>query len=329
MRFQLEPDKPATWPQQSLNQPSPALPSPNRARWWLAGGALLLVILAILLIWRLTANREAANSPAAQPGVTKSTPTRAATYPITLTAGGEARVKDDAYKILSAQLERYSSDKLALRLTVRLLHNAEGSVAFGDDSLRLIVDGAALAPTKAPNIAVSAYAAMDEKVEFVIPETVSNVALQVGQAGSETNLIPLDLNARDSAADSKPAPSAFQGVKFPVTLASDEEIRAGEEVFKILSAQLDRYSTDRLALEFKIHFTNNSQSSIGLWDDSFRVLIEGVPFAPVKAPNQVVAAQSDTDVTVVFAIPDTVSSIELQVGQVGHQTNTTSVALKP
>jgi len=327
--FEQEPDKPAIWPPPPFAQPLQPSPTPNRALWWLAGGALLLVILATLLIWRLTARRDAGNAPRGQSGVTKSTSPAAATYPILLAAGGEARVKDDLYKVLSAQLERYSSDKLVLRLTVRLLHNTEGSINYWDDSFRLIVDGAALAPTKAPNVTVSPYAAMDAKVEFVIPESISQVMLQVGQVGRETNMIPLDLSARRNTAEIKQAPNLFQGVKFPLTLANGEDLRAGDANYKILAAQLDRYSTDQLALEFKIHFTNTSQGSVNLWDDSFRVLIDGVPFAPVKAPNLAVAPQSDVEVTVVFAIPDTLTGVDLQVGQVGRQTNTVSIALKP
>jgi hypothetical protein len=312
-------------PQPPLNLSRPAVPATNRMRWWLAGGgAGLLILLAMLAVWRLVANRADHGS---QSGATKPTATRTATYPMALAAGGEVRVGDDTYRILTAQLERYATDKLVLRMTVRLLHNGDSATSFWDDSLRLIVDGATIAPTKAPNTTVAAYAAVDGKVEFIIPETAGDVALQVGQVERETNSIPLDLNARGGAADSKPAP--FQGVKFPVTLANDEEIRAGDGVYKILSAQLDRYSTDRLALELNIHFTNDSQNSVGLWDDAFRVLIEGVPFAPIKAPNVAVAAQGEVDATVVFAIPDTITSVELQVGPAGRQTNTTQINLQP
>lgn len=324
---QPTPDQLITRPEQqpTPDQVQPAGPSTNRTRWWLAGGALLLVILALLLGWRLIANRAA--DSASPSGTTKSTATRTATYPIALAAGGEARVRDDTYRILAAQLERYSSDKLALRMTVRLLHNGDSSINYWDDSFRLIVDGTAITPTKAPNTTVSAYSTVDGKVEFIIPETVGSVALQVGQVGRETNLIPLDLNAR--AAASPPATKAFQGVKFPLALESGEEIRAGDGIYQITSAQLNRYSTDQIALELEIHFTNSSQSTVNLWDDSFRVLIEGAPFAPIKAPNQAVSPQSEIDVTVVFAIPDTITSVELQVGQVGRQTNTTPITLKP
>jgi serine/threonine protein kinase len=326
--FEQQPGEPAIWPP-PLAQPLPSSQTPKRLLWWLAGGALLLVILATLLIWQLSASRNTANAPAGQSGAMKSTATTGATYPVMLVADGEAPVKDDLYKVLSARLERYASDKLVLRLTVRLLHNTDGSINYWDDSFRLIVDGAALAPTKAPNLVVSPYAAMDAQVEFVIPESVSQAMLQVGQVGRETNVIPLDLSARRNTAEIKQAPNLFQGMTFPVTLASGAEARAGDAVFKILSAQLDRYSTDRLAFECQIHFTNNSPSSVNLWDDSFRVLIDGVPFAPVKAPNLVVAPQSDAEVRVVFAIPDTITGLDLQVGQVGRQTNTISIALKP
>lgn len=318
-RFEPQPDRPAAW---STAQPLPARPAPNRAAWWLVGGLLLLLILAALFAWRWVARRESRRTRA---GVSKPATTG---YPVTLAAGGEARVKDDLYKILSARLERYSTDKLVLRLKVRLLHEAEGSINYWDDSFRLLADGAAMAPTKAPNLVVSPYAAMDAQVEFVIPESLSHAELQVGQAGRETSVIPLDLKARGNDADSKPAPSVYQNARFPLTLAGGDEMRAGDATYKILSAQLDRYASDQLALEFKIRYTNNGEYSVALGEDAFRVLIDGVPFAPVKAPNLLVERQSDAEATVVFAIPDNLTGVELQVGQVGHETATAPISLK-
>ena len=116
-------------------------------------------------------------------------------YSVTFPAGTEATAGPGAYKVLTARLDRYSSEKLSLRLTVRVTGLAYGGIAFTGSDFRLLVDGVPREPDEAPAIAVGQQSAKDGDVVFVIPAAAQHLVLQVGEVGHETSTIPVDLKA--------------------------------------------------------------------------------------------------------------------------------------
>jgi hypothetical protein len=122
-----------------------------------------------------------------------STPA-SAQYSVTFPAGTEATAGAGVYRVLAARPDRYSSDKLSLRLTVRLTAVTD-SLTFTSNEFRLFVDGVPRAPDDAPALAVNQQSARDGDVVFVISAAEQHLVLQVGQVGHETSTIPIDLKA--------------------------------------------------------------------------------------------------------------------------------------
>jgi hypothetical protein len=71
---------------------------------------------------------------------------------------------------------------------------------------------------------------------------------------------------------------------------------------------------EKLSLRFTIRMTSNGAFGDNFWDCSFRLLVDGVPRAPISRLNKVVQRHSAEDGDVVFVIPaathSTVSRIQ-------------------
>jgi Na+-transporting methylmalonyl-CoA/oxaloacetate decarboxylase gamma subunit len=289
-------------------------------RWIVLGGIGIVLVVLGVLAFVMTRTGGLKGTVANNTAETKAS---AQTYK-------EVKVGSDIYKILSVESDRYSSDKLSVRFKIRMTHNEPYGTNLYENSFRLIVDGAPLAPKEAPNEVVAPYSAKDVAVVFIIPKDSTSVELQVGRVDGETDKIPIDLKAASGAAkdtNRSPASSNAAARKYPAALGYGDEVRAGEDLYKILSAALDRYSSDSLSVQIKVRMTHDGPYSVNLYENSFRLLADGVPLAPTKAPNEVVESGSSKDVEVTFVIPEATSTLELQVGQVGKETSKLPIAM--
>ena len=134
--------------------------------------------------------------------------------------------------------------------------------------------------------------------------------------------------AAQQTADANKASSSGQGASYPLNLSSGEEIRAGDLVYKVLTARLDRYAPNKLSLRFEVRMTNNGRFPANFWASSFRVLVDGVPRAPDNNLDEVVDGHSAKDGIVEFVIPDSATDVGLQIGDVGQGAPTISIELK-
>ena len=66
---------------------------------------------------------------------------------------------------------------------------------FWGASFRLLVDGVPLAPNNSLNELVESNSGKEGVVEFVIPDTVHDVGLQVGEVGEGKPALPIPLNS--------------------------------------------------------------------------------------------------------------------------------------
>ena len=138
--------------------------------------------------------------------------------------------------------------------------------------------------------------------------------------GKEPLTLPLD----------GPVPPAI----YPIELAAGAEATAQDAVYKVLLAELDLDSAGERAdvgkqfLILQMRVTNNGTSSGGmaLSSSNFRLLLEGVPLAPKTAPIELLEAASALEAEIVFVVPATAASAELQVGEVS-QGQTARIAL--
>jgi len=112
---------------------------------------------------------------------------------------------------------------------------------------------------------------------------------------------------------------------YPINLPAGGEATAQEVTYTILSATLDldgngkRADVGKRYLNLKMRFTNNSTFAGGfpLIPDDFRLIVDGVPIAPIEAPIQLLQAKSALEDEVLFEFPASASEVELQVGEVG------------
>jgi len=80
-------------------------------------------------------------------------------------------------------------------------------------------------------------------------------------------------------------------------------------------------------LKLSIRLTNKGPSDLGFWNDSFRLLIDGVPRAPTSWLNDSVDARSAKESDVIFEMPDTTGSLVLSVTS-GPETANIPIILK-
>jgi hypothetical protein len=175
---------------------------------------------------------------------------------------------------------------------------------------------------------------------------VTGLLVVLNQAGvfdTERNRVPQAQNATITSTEAtKPlavtgtgpsateSPSPGQTVPYPITLSAGAEVKLGDYVYKILAAQLDRDSAEKLRLRFTVRMMNNSGYGANFWDDTFRLLVDGVPRAPISNLNELVPSRSAKEGDVVFVIPEATKSTVLQVWSRGESTEIPiDIAAKP
>ncbi len=246
-----------------------------------------------------------------------------AQYPIHLRANQEARLKtqldDYTYKILTAELDRATSSTLFLRLVVRFTNNGWPGANFWNDTFRLIIDGVPQVPVSSLNELVEPHSAKEGTVEFTLPDTTTHVVLQLRNK-SEVAEIPIDLTETSpnlQRVEPSEQQSKFRNSQFPIRLRAHQEARLKTQfddyTYKILAAELDRANSTAVRLRLVVRFTVNSSPGANFWNDSFRLLIDGVPRAPVSSLNELVEPHSAKEGAVEFIVPDTTIRVVLQL----------------
>ena len=76
-----------------------------------------------------------------------------------------------------------------------MTNNGRYPANFWGASFRLLVDGAPRAPENNLDEVVDSHSAKEGMVEFVIPDTATDVGLQIGEVGEGAPTIPIALKA--------------------------------------------------------------------------------------------------------------------------------------
>ncbi len=103
-------------------------------------------------------------------------------------------------------------------------------------------------------------------------------------------------------------------VSFPSVTAVTLRSAAGEATYEIISAGVARRGTDTLTLSLVVRLTNQGRWAMNFWDRTFRLVIDGVPRAPVSNLNEVVEPRSAKEGSIAFDIPSTAADLTLLVG---------------
>jgi hypothetical protein len=119
-------------------------------------------------------------------------------------------------------------------------------------------------------------------------------------------------DAADGAAASAGAPSA-PGAPAPTITPATAEVRVGEYRYRILDTRVERAQDDSLELRLRVRLTNESRYPVNFWDDSFRLVADGVPLAPVGGLNLAVDGEAAKEGTVRFVFPASARELALRV----------------
>ena len=112
-----------------------------------------------------------------------------------------------------------------------------------------------------------------------------------------------------------------------IQLPASSQVRSGDTVYQLLSAQVEPYAPGKVALRLTVRMTNNSGFPANFWAASFRVVADGATVAPTSDLDRLVAAHATGDATLEFVLPDSTSTVGLQIGEVGEGKPTLPLSL--
>jgi hypothetical protein len=132
----------------------------------------------------------------------------------------------------------------------------------------------------------------------------------------------------DPIGQAAPPTSANPTTSRPLTLPENSEVRSGQAVYKLLSARLGPYSPGKVSLHLNIRMTNNDRFDANFWAASFRLLADGSLQAPENNLDELVSAHSAKEGDVEFILPANLSTVGLQMGDVGDGKPTLPINLQ-
>ena len=265
----------------------------------------------------------AASSSPVKPANAPAAPTPRLALPI----DAEITLVDNQYKILSAEVESGDDGKRLVHFLVRCTSHHYGGANFGSDSFRLLIDGVPREPLNSFNLLVAQDSAQEGEISFAVAKNTTRAELEIGN-GTESTKIPVDFSLAKPAGPAPPPAPRHSG-PFPLDLPAGMDIKQEAQIVRILAARVERYNMEKLALTFSVRLTNNDRYDVGLWSDSYRLLVDGVPRAPVNFLNELVDSRSAKEGEVKFVFPDTTQSLVLQIGAVNRTGGKKSPAKLP
>ena len=115
--------------------------------------------------------------------------------------------------------------------------------------------------------------------------------------------------ATTTPAQGRAASAPSRGVALPTV----REYMLGSLSFTLLKAELVPQTTQKDALRIQVRMMNHQTYPANFWDDSFRLIVNGVPAAAQGGLNELVPAQSAKDGNVLFIIPHDTATAALLI----------------
>ncbi len=122
-------------------------------------------------------------------------------------------------------------------------------------------------------------------------------------------------SAAGSAPASRPDPagSATARAAFAAPLPSLRDHKLGLVTISFLRIDVAPRTTENDELTLRLRMTNHDRYDKNFWDESFRLVVAGVPRAPESHLNEVVPGESAKDGDVLFVIPRGTTAAQLRI----------------
>jgi hypothetical protein len=106
-----------------------------------------------------------------------------------------------------------------------------------------------------------------------------------------------------------------------IALPELREYTLGGDTFTLLGAQLSPRNTESSTLKIHLRLLNNRGYGVNLWDDGFRLVIGGIPRAPVGDLNVIVPGNAAQEGDVEFLVPHEATDLKLRIIYYGEKTD--------
>jgi hypothetical protein len=139
--------------------------------------------------------------------------------------------------------------------------------------------------------------------------------------GEKTQAVGAQSAASHPAA-STPSPGSLK-------LPEMSQVRVGDAIiYKLVSARVEPILPGKVSLRLTVRLTNNGRYDTIFGTSSFRLLVDGYLQAPTNNVSEVVASNSSRVDDIEFQVPANVSTVGLQMGDVGEGKGTIDLNLQ-
>ena len=111
----------------------------------------------------------------------------------------------------------------------------------------------------------------------------------------------------------------------PLPLLRDHKL--GAATISFLKIEVAPRTTENDELRLRLRMTNHDRYDKNFWDQSFRLVLDGVPRAPESNLNEVVAGESAKEGDVLFVIPRGTTAAQLRI-RIGDQSTEVPLELQ-
>ncbi len=125
-----------------------------------------------------------------------------------------------------------------------------------------------------------------------------------------------------SPAGSQPSPAASTSHhSYSLALPSIREYQLGQVTFTLLEADVSPRTSEGNTVRIRLRMLNHQRYDANFWDQSFRLVLDGVPLAPVGGLNVLVPGQSAKEGVVLFVVPHGTTAATLVITYADDSTN--------
>ena len=119
--------------------------------------------------------------------------------------------------------------------------------------------------------------------------------------------------APPSASRGASAPATAARAPVPVALPALRDYRFSGATITLLKGEVVPRTTESDELRFRLRMMNHDRFDKNFWDQSFRLILDGVPIAPESGLNELVPGESAKDGDVFFVIPRGTAAVHLRI----------------